>query len=337
MQSVSPTVISHGSPDAGTYQAFPDMCRLKNGDIVTVFYAGYQHVSLPRTPDWPRGGRICLVRSRDDGKTWSAPQAIYDDAEDNRDPHITQLPDGRLALTLFSLKPSDSAPNRFEGTGVKITYSRDGGTTWDSPAQTLIDPREKWYCSAPVRVLPGGTWLLGIYRAAAPIPAHGGVLRSTHGGKTWGAPIPIGKDSAVPLDAETDVIALKDGSIFAALRCSNPEEGMRYSISRDDGRTWSPVHNAGFHGEAPYLYRLKNGAILLGVRRRPDTVLYVSRDETRTWEGPYQIDNVLGAYPSIVERKDGTVLIVYYTEGKNSEIRVRRFRIKPDGIEALPL
>ncbi len=67
--SIPPTVISRGSADAGTYQAFPDMCRLKNGDIVAVFYAGYGHVSLPHPPDWPNGGRICLVRSTDEGKT----------------------------------------------------------------------------------------------------------------------------------------------------------------------------------------------------------------------------------------------------------------------------
>ena len=33
-----PTVISRGAA-AGTYQAFPDACRLKNGDTVCVFYA----------------------------------------------------------------------------------------------------------------------------------------------------------------------------------------------------------------------------------------------------------------------------------------------------------
>ncbi len=335
--AVAPLVISRGSMDAGSYQAFPDMCRLKNGDIVAVFYAGFGHVSLPSEPDWPKGGRICLVRSRDEGKTWTLPRTIYDDAADNRDPHITELPDGRLALTFFSLIRNNSAPNNFEGTGVKIAYSHDGGNTWDTEAQTLTEPGAKWYCSAPVRVLPSGTWLLGVYRAAAPIPAYGGVLRSTDRGKSWSAPIPIGRYSDVPLDAETDVIALKDGTIFSALRCSKPGIGMRYATSQDDGKSWSPVLDAGFHGEAPYLYRLKNGAILLGVRRRPDTVLYVSRNETLSWKGPYQIDNVLGAYPSIVERKDGTVLIVYYTEGKNSEIRVRRFRINSDGIDALPL
>jgi sialidase-1 len=319
---VPPQVISHGSPDAGTYQAFPDMCRLKNGDIVAVFYAGYQHVSLPKPPEWPNGGRICLVRSRDEGRTWSPPRTIFDDASDNRDPHIAELPDGRLALTFFSLIRNDGAPNNFEGTGV---------------AQTLVDPREKWYCSAPVRVLPSGTWLLGVYKYNPPAEIYGGVLRSTDQGKTWSRPISIGKEANLPLDAETDVVPLKDGSIFAALRCGKPGMGMRYATSKDDGKSWTPVLDAGFHGESPYLYRMKNDTILLGVRRRPDTALYVSRNETLTWKGPYQIDNVVGAYPSIVERRDGTVLIVYYTEGKDSEIRVRRFRINGDGIEALPL
>jgi sialidase-1 len=335
--TVPPLAISHGSPDAGTYQAFPDMCRRKNGDIVAVFYAGYGHVSLPKPPEWPKGGRLCLVRSKDEGKTWSAPKTIYDDGEDNRDPHITELPDGRLALTFFSLKPNDSLPRKFEGTGVRIAYSRDGGETWDSTAQTLTDPADNWYCSAPVRVLPSGTWMLGVYRADPPVPAHGGVLRSTDQGKTWSTPIPIGRYSDVPLDAETDVIGLKNGTIYAALRCTKADEGMRYATSTDDGKSWSPVEDAGFHGEAPYLYRMKSGAILLGVRRRPDTVLYVSRDETKTWKGPYQIDNVLGAYPAIVELKDGSALVVYYTEGKASEVRVRRFRIDPEGITALPL
>jgi hypothetical protein len=63
----------------------------------------------------------------------------------------------------------------------------------------------------------------------------------------------------------------------------------------------------------------------------------VSRDEGRTWEGPYVIDHVIGAYPATVELKDGTVLAVYYEEGEGSAVRALRFRLKRDGIEVLPL
>jgi photosystem II stability/assembly factor-like uncharacterized protein len=341
--AAAPLVLSrgHGRGDAndaaGTYQAFPDACRLRNGDIAVVFYAGYQHVSLPRSPDWPRGGRICLVRSRDEGRTWSAPEVIYDDPEDNRDPHIAQLPDGSLAVTFFSLRPNGREPNGFEGTGCKIVYSRDGGRTWERQARTLTAPDQRWFCSAPVRVLPSGTWMLGVYKydsAAAQI--YGGVLRSTDRGRTWGQPIPIGKGQDILLDAETDVIALKNGTLFAALRRGKPAGAhMHYATSTDDGKTWTPARDIGFPGHAPFLYRLRNGTILLA-HRLPQTALHLSRDEGRTWQGPYEVDNVHGAYPSIVELKDGTILIVYYTEGKDSEVRARRFRIEADGIQPLP-
>src|SRR5438034_5827275 len=69
---------------AGGYQAFPDVCRLKNGDLLCVFYAGYGHVSHPDAQH-PRGGRVCAVRSTDDGKRWSAPWTVADTPDDDRD------------------------------------------------------------------------------------------------------------------------------------------------------------------------------------------------------------------------------------------------------------
>ena len=71
--------------------------------------------------------------------------------------------------------------------------------------------------------------------------------------------------------------------------------------------------------------------------RLPDTSLHVSRDEGKTWQGPYLLDNVRGAYPSCVELRDGTVLAVYYEEGAGSAVRARRFRLDAGGITFLPL
>lgn len=316
-------VISRGEA-AGSYQAFPDVCRLKNGDLMAVFYAGYGHVSLPNE-QWPQGGRICSVRSSDEGRSWSAPRVLYDDADDNRDPHISQLSDGTLVCSFFSLR---AAAKGYELVGVQLTCSRDGGETWEKTARNLAPG---WAVSAPVRELPEGTLLLGVY-AEGGGGAYGGVLRSSDHGATWSAPIPIGQEAHLPLDAETDLIRRQDGSLYAALRSSSVN--MHYATSADGGLTWSQVRDIGFKAHAPHFTRLSSGEILL-THRLPATALHVSRDECRTWQGPYQLDTVGGAYPATVELKDGSVLAVYYEEGADSAVRALRFRLRPEGIEPL--
>ncbi|MGC8784361.1 MAG: sialidase family protein [Armatimonadota bacterium] len=212
--------ISRGEA-AGSYQAFPDACRLKNGDVLCVFYAGYGHVSLPNR-EYPRGGRVCFVRSQDEGRTWSQPQVLYDGADDDRDPHIARLHDGTLVCSFF-------------------TY------------------------------------------------------RKTSGG----------------VEFDTKVV-----------------------FSHDDGRTWSKRPVIGFPGHAPHLTRLSTGEILL-THRLPNTALHISRNEGRSWQGPYVLDEVIGAYPSTVELKDGSVLAIYYEEGEGSAVRAMRFRVHKEGIEKL--
>ncbi len=318
-------VVSRGE-GAGPYQAFPDACRLRNGDILCVFYAGYGHVSIPNA-EWPKGGRICMVRSRDEGRTWSAPAVLFDDQHDNRDPHITQMRDGSLLCSFFSLYMDGTTR---KGTGAQIVCSKDGGATWSSAARTIAPDH---YCSAPVRELQDGTCILGTYDEGAG-GAWGGVVRSTDHGETWGPNIPIGKDSGVYLDAETDLIQRQDGSLYAALRSSKVH--MHYATSSDLGLTWSPVQDIGFGGHAPHFTRLSTGDILL-THRLPQTALHVSRDDGKSWQGPYILDRVGGAYPATVELKDGTVLAIYYTEGAGSHVRALRFRLAKDGIEPLPL
>ncbi|NOY82192.1 MAG: DUF1080 domain-containing protein [Kiritimatiellaeota bacterium] len=317
-------VISRGAA-AGTYQAFPDACRLADGDILAVFYAGYGHVSLPNA-EYPKGGRICMVRSSDDGRTWSEPVILFDDEMDNRDPHVAQMSDGAVICTFFSLTPNPKT-GRWNVHSARMVRSTDGGKTWETKARSLCP--DDWVCSAPVRELPDGTYILGVYSAAH---HYGGVIRSTDRGKTWSRPIPIGKGSGIYLDAETDVIRLKDGTLYAALRSSRVD--MHYATSTDEGLTWSKVKDIGFKGHAPHLYRVSTGEIVL-THRVPATAMHVSRDECRTWAGPFRIDTVGGAYPATVELKDGSLLVVYYEEGAGSAVRVQRIRLTPDGFERL--
>lgn len=320
----APTIISKG-PNSGTYQAFPDVCRLTNGEILCVFYSGYAHVSSTNA-QWPRGGRICAVRSRDEAKTWSTPEILYDSPDDDRDPHIAQMRDGTLICSFFPYRTKPGAKPEFE---TAIIQSTDLGKTWQPTHRTLAP---HWACSAPVRETSDGTRLLGVYHEDGDT-AYGGVLRSTDSGKTWSAPIPIGRGSGIRLDAETDLIQLRDESLYAALR--GDRVNMHYATSTDLGLTWSPVQDIGFKGHCPHFTRLSDGTIILS-HRLPQTSIHISRDDAKTWHGPYQIDDKIGAYPSTLQLADHSILIVYYEEGPASAIRARKFTLTNSGPQFHP-
>ena len=308
----------------GGYEAFPDATRLADGRILAVFYDGYGHVSIPRE-NCPSGGRISGVYSDDEGKTWGEPVVLYDGPKDDRDPHVTELRDGRLMITFFCHRTHDIPGWR----GALLIESADGGATWTKPRE--LAPVPYYVCSAPVRELSDGTLVLGLYRSKGG-KAWGAVIRSTDGGKTWSSPADI-DSSGMRLDAETDVVELKNGHLFAALR---GRKQMAWSRSEDRGVSWSPAVSFGFSGHCPYFLRTPQDVILLA-HRIPATSLHYSTDECRTWNGPVTIDRVGGAYPSLVNLKDGSVLCVYYEEGAGSSIRACRLDVSPDGVRVAPL
>ena len=318
-----PYVVVCADTAAGNYEAFPDVCRLRDGRLMAVFYAGYGHVSLPNK-QLPKGGRISYCTSDDEGLTWSDAQTLYDGPDDDRDPSIVQLKDGRLVCNYFSLRKSDIKGKRWIGLGTWAVSSNDLGKTWSKPRQVA----KEYYCSSPIRELSDGRLVLGLY-AVKNGTAVGAVAFSDDDAKTWNAPVDI-DNGGVRLDAETDVIELKDGTLYAAQRAQ-----MAYSISKDRGKTWSVSKPMGFAGHCPYFHRTADDIILLA-HRVPATSLHYSLDECKTWSKNVPVDSVGGAYPSMVNLKDGSVLIVYYEEGAGSSIRARRLRATKKGIEWLP-
>ena len=313
---------------AGGYEAFPDVCRLKDGSLMAVFYAGYGHVALP-SETLPKGGRIVRCLSRDEGRTWSPAETLYDGPDDDRDPSIAQLRDGRLLCTFFSLRKDPEGKQPYVGLGSWGVFSADGGRTWSQPSQIS----KTYYCSSPVRELSDGRLVLGLYIEEGET-ARGAMTFSDDGGRTWSREVGI-PNGGMRLDAETDLIELKDGTLYAAERADKGRP-MAWSISRDRGKTWSTSTPLGFPGHSPYLHRAP-GDILLLAHRVPATSLNYSLDEGKTWSPNVTVDSVGGAYPSMVTLKDGSILILYYEEGAGSNIRARRFRASPGGIEWLPL
>jgi sialidase-1 len=306
---------------AGGYAAFPDVCRLHNGDLFCVFYSGYGHVSTPNEK-WHKGGRIMAVRSSDKGQAWGKPVVIIDTDQDDRDPSVACLKDGTLLLNWFTLQKNQVA--------VFLARSTDQGKTWSEPVKLKLHSPYSFACSAPVRQLSDGSLILGLYcEDDKKQLAFGATVKSYDGGKTWKELALIGEKSGVYLDAETDVVQLKDGRVLAALRSSKVD--MHYASSDDSGKTWGTVRSFGFKGHCPYFLRHSSGVILLA-HRVPATSLHWTADEGRAWHGPMQIDTVGGAYPSLVELPDGLVYCVYYEEGKGSSIRGVRLRVDMGGV-----
>ncbi|MHC4401931.1 MAG: sialidase family protein [Planctomycetota bacterium] len=311
---------------AGAYEAFPDVCRLKDGRLMCVFYAGYGHVAMPNE-QLPKGGRVSFCTSADEGRTWTDAQTLHDGPDDDRDPSICQLKDGRLICNYFSLRPSNEPGQRWTGLGAWAVTSDDVGKSWSEPRQIAAS----YGSSAPVRELSDGRLILGLYSERAGV-AHGAVTLSDDGGRTWSEPIDIDNAGAY-LDAETDVIELPDGRLYAAQRGGKGAQ-MHWSVSDDRGKTWSVSRPIGFDGHCPYLHRAGDGVVLLA-HRLPATSLHYSLDECLTWSANVEVDTVGGAYPSMVNLTNGSVLIVYYEEGAGSNIRAKRFRALKTGIEWL--
>jgi hypothetical protein len=177
--------------------------RLRDETLLVGFSTGYWHASPP-TPlrvardslvawqkmgmpiniDAPRGGRAMLIRSTDNGRTWSRPRTIIDTPWDDRSPAMVELPDGTLICSFFTF-PGDGdlskQPDLACRTG--ITRSRDGGKTWEQSPRRLPSPFVSDATDGPPVVLKDGSVLLAVYGSPKQgMPEQIGIFRSTDSG-----------------------------------------------------------------------------------------------------------------------------------------------------------
>ena len=125
----------------GDYEAFPGVCQLANGDIYVVFYAGKGHVTNPGAES-PTGGMVYGTRSSDGGKTWSEPTLVVDTPEDDRDPHVAQLRDGRVVCNFFTSRYYTENGKRKRDADACLVWSSDNGETWTKNPQIIPVPYE---------------------------------------------------------------------------------------------------------------------------------------------------------------------------------------------------
>ena len=318
------------------YHGWPTIARrASNGELLVVCSGGRERHVCPY-------GRVELIRSHDDGKTWTAPEVLLDTAIDDRDAGICVTAKGSLLVTTFTSLAYEAtlaknpawlaAHERVDAAGRKalldcwMLRSTDG-LTWSAPYRVPVNSPHGPTALRDGRLLYVGKRLWTDHR--------NGVCESTDDGVTWKwiAEIPTRPGDDFAQYHELHAVEAADGRIVAQIRNHNKanERETLQCESTDGGRTWSTPRAIGVWGLPSHLLRLRDGRLVMtyGYRRKPHgNLARVSKDHGATWGDPVTLsDDGNGGdlgYPSTVELGDGSLLTVWYEKVSGNDYAVLR-------------
>jgi len=335
------TTISH---DPASYIGWPTVARRANGELIVVYSGGRESHVCPF-------GRVELMRSHDDGRTWSWPEVVWDSPIDDRDAGVCETAQGTLLVSTFtSLAYEDvlarakdwpeeklerwraverrTTPEQRQALlGTWLLRSTDGGMTWSTPFRVPLNSPHGPAQLADGRLLYAGKRLWDADQKV-------GVAESADDGQTWRwlADIPARPGDSVKEYHELHAVQASSGRIIAQIRNHNKanEGETLQSESSDGGRTWTTPHAIGVWGLPSHLLRLKDGRLVMtyGYRRAPiGNQARVSADEGRTWSEALTLssDGVgdIG-YPATVELASGKLLSIWYEKRADAPKAVLR-------------
>jgi sialidase-1 len=335
----------------GEHVAFPDVARLADGRLLLVYREAIMHSVDPT-------GRLIKQFGQPDGVSWSDPEILFDEPDiDDRDPSITTLADGTVAINYFRYVFQPTIDGPLSVYQVFHGQSHDDGATFEGMS---IIAGAMDYPSASVGL--DGLWQdsLGIpitVRACSSpiIEVDGRLHAQIYGGPPW-VPTNLDAPRSRVILATTDdyggswseaAIAPEQGTDLwlqePAILALDPQrwimhvrvaEGdspgnvgvLRQAFSDDGGQSWSEYEPFEFIGQAPYLARLQSGVLISAFRWIDDAMstsavnFMYSMDEGETWSDLISIVPPQFSevgYPSIVELDDGRVLFIYYVNGNS--------------------
>lgn len=348
---LSTVTISHQSD---LYHGWPTLVRRRSGELLVVWSGGREAHVCPF-------GRVEMMRSADDGLTWTWPRVLLDGPLDDRDAGVLETTKGTLLVTTFSSLAYQPILEEAERTGgwplgrlrrwqaahqrlgpeereaelgTWVIRSTDGGRTWSAPANSLVNSPHGPLQLADGRILYAGKELwTGENRI--------GVVVSEDDGQSWSwlATIPTREGDDHRQYHELHAVETTEGRLVVHIRNHNPRNAREtlQTESTDGGRTWSVPHEIGVWGLPSHLLRLRDGRLLMsyGYRRPPfGNQVRISSDGARTWSESLTIsdDGASGdlGYPSSAELDDGSLVTVWYELPKGREravLRLSRWRL----------
>jgi sialidase-1 len=331
----------HGDEGVHTYR-IPGLATTPKGTLIAVFDARHRSAG-----DLPGDIDVAMMRSTDNGETWSKMRVILDFDKDEPksrgngvgDPAV--LVDHKTGHILVAALWShgnrawnESGPGLApEETGqLVLTRSTDDGVSWSKATNITQkirgrDPKWRLCFNGPGKgiQLRDGTLVFAAQFRDAEGTAHSCFIYSSDGGDTWTispAAIP-----ARPPTSESQIAELADGSLLLSMRDesrSGKRAWARFTWTTDLsqgawGAPWFTVSDPTCmaslvrHPQGPLLFSNPNSA-----KQRVALTIRTSTDDGKTWSDGRLLDPRPCAYSCLTVLHDGSVGVLYECGDKSS-------------------
>lgn len=347
------------SLQADRYHGWPTMIRRKNGELLVVCSGGRESHVCPF-------GRVELIRSFDNGQSWTYARTLVDGPIDDRDAGIVETAKGTLLVTTFTslayvpgLKKAAAAAQQGQPTmpaeqlarwqaahrrlsdtarsgqlGCWMLRSEDGGLNWSPAYRVPVNSPH-----GPVNLSDGRLFYAGI--ALWDDERRVGVCTSDDDGRTWNdlTDLPVRNGDQSSEYHELHAVEAADGRLIVQIRNHNSRNRGEtlQTHSTDGGDTWSEPRSIGVWGLPSHLLRLSDNRLMMtyGHRRAPlGNQARISTDHGVTWSDPMVIYGAAASgdlgYPSTVEVSPGHLVTVWYEKLKDSrfaQLRMADWRL----------
>ncbi len=336
-----------GDDTVHTYR-IPGLATTPAGTLIAVFDVRHQN-----SGDLPGDIDVGMMRSTDDGNTWSPMQIILDFDKEEKDTRGNGVGDPAVLvdrttghILVAALWSRGNRAWNGSGPGLTpeetgqfvLTRSADDGKTWSKPINitqkiTGRDPKWRLCFNGPgsgIQLRDGTLVFAAQFRDAEGTP-HSCFIFSTDGGDTWTISPPA--IPARPPTSESQIAELADGSLLLSMRDesrSGTRAWARFTW-KDDlakgtwGEPWSAVADPTCmaslirHPDGPLLFSNPNSA-----KERVALTIRTSMDDGTTWSSGRVLDPRPCAYSCMTVLSDGSIGVLYEC-GDTSNIETLTF------------
>ncbi len=318
------------------YCAWPGLVRAQDGSLIVSYCRSEEHVAP--------NGEVQIVRSTDNGESWSSPIVVRDSLIDDRECGMTPLSDGRILMHVWSTFNTPEMVGKLNETSYRqdviaqwkahiatseyrsaesehggwVYVSEDNGLSWKNKGRgpdTIHGGIQ----------LASGAILLVSYRTTSPAI---GVHRADPADLNWKQITVYKPPHFDDLHfGEPHLVQLASGRVVMMLRATaspyndrSEKNHLWVSWSDDEGLSWTEARPTELLGFPPHLLRLSDGRILCTYGRRCEPYgerACISEDGIH-WDLANErilrddADNVDLGYPASIELEPGRILTVYY-------------------------